>query len=86
MKKVVSVLISLILTLQSIGLISVNAADIIMRKSLEINKTAVPPIIDGKIDEAVWKSKVNIPVDSLYIGSGFNGTEAKFGMLWDNTL
>lgn len=85
MKKVVSVLISLILTLQSIGLISVNAADIIMRKSLEINKTAVPPIIDGKIDEAVWKSKVNIPVDSLYIGSGFNGTEAKFGMLWDNT-
>jgi len=85
MKKVVSILISLIMVVQSIGLINVNAADITMRKSLEINKTAVPPKIDGKIDEIVWDKKVNTPVDSNYLGSGFKGTEAKFGMLWDNT-
>ncbi|KNY26750.1 S-layer homology domain-containing protein [Pseudobacteroides cellulosolvens] len=85
MKKIVSILISLIMVVQSIGLLNVNAADINMRKSLEISKTSVPPKIDGKIDESVWKEKVSAQVDSCYLGSGFNGTEAKFGMLWDNT-
>ncbi len=85
MKKIVSILISLIMVVQSIGLLNVNAADINMRKSLEISKTAVPPKIDGKVDEGIWKKKISTPVDSSYLGSGFNGTEAKFGMLWDNT-
>ncbi|HEY9061286.1 MAG TPA: S-layer homology domain-containing protein [Pseudobacteroides sp.] len=85
MKKVFSILLVLMITVQSICSPYVNAMDFAVRKSLEISKTSVPPMIDGRIDESVWKRKVNVPVDSRYLGSGFNGTEAKFGMLWDNT-
>ncbi|MCR8631346.1 glycerophosphodiester phosphodiesterase family protein [Paenibacillus radicis (ex Xue et al. 2023)] len=50
------------------------------RKSLEVNKTLTAPIIDGKLDESLWK--IDQPLTAK-VGQG-TFKDSKFGLLWDN--
>ncbi|MBD2871895.1 glycerophosphodiester phosphodiesterase family protein [Paenibacillus arenilitoris] len=50
-------------------------------KSMTVQKTSTPPVIDGTTDESIWT--VQEPM-TVKIGEG-NPDEAKFGLLWDNT-
>ncbi|CAM3586402.1 glycerophosphodiester phosphodiesterase family protein [Marinicrinis lubricantis] len=56
------------------------AEEISERKSLQIRKTAVPPVIDGLPSETLWQ--VNTPVDVRFEEG--NEQDAWFGVLWDN--
>ncbi|WP_256865216.1 glycerophosphodiester phosphodiesterase family protein [Paenibacillus sp. 32352] len=50
------------------------------RKSLDVRKTLTAPVIDGKLDESLWK--VDQPL-AVQVGQG-TFKDAKFGLLWDN--
>ncbi|MGQ5390373.1 glycerophosphodiester phosphodiesterase family protein [Paenibacillus sp. M.A.Huq-84] len=50
------------------------------RKSLEVNKTLTAPVIDGKLDESLWK--IDQPLTAK-VGQG-TFKDSKFGLLWDN--
>ena len=50
------------------------------RKSLDVRKTLTAPVIDGKLDESLWKLDQPLPVQ---VGQGAF-KDAKFGLLWDN--
>ncbi|NOU96742.1 DUF1080 domain-containing protein, partial [Paenibacillus sp. LMG 31456] len=50
------------------------------RKSLEVTRTLTAPVIDGKLDESLWK--LDQPL-SAKVGQG-TFKDSKFGLLWDN--
>ncbi|MCA0756987.1 DUF1080 domain-containing protein [Paenibacillus sp. N4] len=50
-------------------------------KSMTVQKTVTPPVIDGTTNESIWS--VQEPM-TVKLGDG-NPDEAKFGLLWDNT-
>nr|WP_275690991.1 glycerophosphodiester phosphodiesterase family protein [Paenibacillus aceris] len=47
---------------------------------MEVNKTLTAPIIDGNLDESIWK--MDQPL-SVQVGQG-SFKASKFGLLWDN--
>ncbi|MEW9698564.1 glycerophosphodiester phosphodiesterase family protein [Paenibacillus sp. SI8] len=55
-------------------------AENLARKSLEVNKTLTPPLIDGKLDETTWNLNQSL---SVQVGNGpFKASN--FGVMWDN--
>ncbi|OXM85721.1 glycerophosphodiester phosphodiesterase family protein [Paenibacillus rigui] len=58
---------------------SAHAADA-GRISLEVNKTLTAPVIDGKLDESIWK--IDQPLNKKSGQGTFK--DASFGLLWDN--
>ncbi|WP_256761623.1 glycerophosphodiester phosphodiesterase family protein [Cohnella sp. WQ 127256] len=56
-----------------------NAADAV-RKSLDVNKTLVAPVIDGSLDESIWNLDQQLDTRQ---GEG-NFKDSSFGLLWDN--
>ncbi|QJD84974.1 glycerophosphodiester phosphodiesterase family protein [Cohnella herbarum] len=56
-----------------------NAADAV-RKSLDVNKTLVAPVIDGNLDESIWN--LDQQLDSRQGDGIFK--DSSFGLLWDN--
>ncbi|MCU6791284.1 glycerophosphodiester phosphodiesterase family protein [Paenibacillus sp. WQ 127069] len=57
----------------------VHAADA-GRKSLDVKKTLTAPVIDGKLDDSVWK--IDQPMNARVGEGAFK--DSKFGLLWDN--
>jgi len=85
MKKVIAALfLAFVIIVEIFGgyIATVYAEEGAVRKSLQVNKTLTPPKIDGMPDESMWD--LSVPVN-VALGRGFEDTEAKFGMLWDNT-
>ena len=71
-----------ILVLSSLPLNVTNAnAQGTTRQSLDIKKTFVQPIIDGKLDEEMWS--INEPIDVPFGEGDFK--DSQFGMFWDHT-
>lgn len=85
MKKIIIALfLAFLIVVENLGfyIATVHAEESTTRKSLQVSKTLTPPKIDGTPDESIWD--LSVPV-SAAMGRGFEGTEVKFGMLWDNT-
>lgn len=78
---VVIMIISLISSMFQVPMLpsKVHAADA-GRKSLDVNKTITSPVIDGKLDDSVWK--IDQPLNAR-VGEG-TFKDSKFGLLWDN--
>ena len=59
---------------------AVEAAD--ERAALTASRGATAPVIDGSLDESMWR--LEAPIDRHLSGEGADQLEAQMGMMWDN--
>lgn len=64
--------------------VSLLSSDKIEVQLIEVNKAAKAPVIDGRMNEEIWKNSAWHPMDQVWLGTPINSSdfEGRFKLCW----